>query len=119
MLVRLATAARFLRRVWALAAPYWGSEERWRARILLAAIILLTLVLVFLNVLYNQWNRAFFEAIQNKDFASFGPLLLQFCGLATAYIIGAVYQRYLTLMLQMRWRLWITRSFFDRWLANQ
>src|SRR5262249_47714785 len=31
----------------------------------------------------------------------------------------AVLRRYLTLMLQMRWRMWLTRRFLDRWLANQ
>jgi ABC-type uncharacterized transport system fused permease/ATPase subunit len=69
---------RFTRRAWGLAAPYWRSNERWRARLLLVVIIALTLGLILLSVLYNDWNRAFFEAIQNKDFASFGPLLLRF-----------------------------------------
>jgi putative ATP-binding cassette transporter len=74
---------------------------------------------VFLNVLYNNWNRSFFEALQNKDFASFGPLLLQFGILATLYIVGAVYRLYLTMMLQMRWRVWLTQHFLDTWLNNQ
>ncbi len=117
--MRLGAAMRFLRRAWALAAPYWRSEERWRARILLAVIVALTLALVFINVLYNEWNRTFFEAIQNKDFAAFGPLLLRFGVLAGLYITGAVFRRYLTLMLQMRWRIWLTRRFLDRWLGDQ
>src|SRR5918911_1608456 len=104
MLARMAAAMGFARRAWRLAAPYWRSEERWRARLLLGVIVALTLALVFLNVLYNNWNRNFFEAIQNKDFAAFGPLLLQFGVLAGLYIVGAVYRLYLTLMLQMRWR---------------
>src|SRR5438874_991545 len=100
MLDRLRASVRFSKRVWALTAPYWSSEERWRARGLLAAIVGLTLALVFINVLYNDWNRAFFEALQNKDFASFLPLLLRFGVLAGLFIVGAVFRRYLTLMLQ-------------------
>src|SRR5207237_4560495 len=115
---RLTAAARFARRAWGLAAPYWRSEERWRARLLLAVIVALTLLLVFLNVLLNEWNRNFFNVIQNKDFASFGPLLLQVAVLVTVYIIGAVIRLYLTLMLQMRWRIWLTQYFLDRWLNN-
>jgi len=109
---------RFARRAWQLAAPYWSSDERWRARLLLVAIVALTLALVFLQVQYNNWNRDFGEAIQNKDVGSFGPLLLRFSVLAGLFILGAVYRRYLTLMLQMRWRIWTTRHFLDRWLGD-
>src|SRR6266853_193588 len=111
MLNRLAAARAFARRAWGLANPYWGSEERWRGRVLLTVIVVLTLALVGLQVLYNDWNRRFFEALQNKDFASFGPLLLNFGILATLYIVGAVYKSYFTLMLQMRWRVWMTRRY--------
>lgn len=115
---RIGSGLRVLRRAWALAAPYYRSEERWRARILLAVIVALTLGLVFISVLLNNWNRSFFEAIQNKDFSQFGPLLLQFCVLAAVFIVGAVYRRYFTLMLEMRWRMWMTRRFLDRWLSH-
>src|SRR5207248_10789539 len=66
----------------------------------------------------NDWNRSFFEAIQDKNFEAFGPLLIRFGILATLYIIGAVYRRYFLLMLQMRWRVWLTHRFVDRWLNN-
>src|SRR6185437_4733053 len=116
MSTRIANSWRFTRRAWALAAPYWSSEERWPARLLLIVIVALTLGLVFLNVQLNDWNREFFEAIQNKDFESFGPLLVRFSMLAAIFIVGAVARLYLTQMLQMRWRIWLTREFLDRWL---
>jgi putative ATP-binding cassette transporter len=116
---RFAGGATFTRRAWGLAGPYWRSEERWRARVLLIIIVLLTLALVFLNVLYNNWNRDFFEAIQNKDFESFGPLLVRFGVLATLYIVGAVVRLYLTMWLQMRWRIWLTKRFLGTWLGSQ
>jgi vitamin B12/bleomycin/antimicrobial peptide transport system ATP-binding/permease protein len=119
MSTRVSKGWRFARRAWALAAPYWSSEERWPARILLLSVVALTLALVFLTVQYNDWNRSFFEAIQDKDFESFGPLLVRFSILAGLFILGAVFRRYLMLMLQMRWRLWMTRRFLDRWLDNQ
>src|SRR5436190_22218421 len=119
MKTRVGHMWRFTRRAWTLAAPYWSSEERWRARLLLGSIAGLTVGLVFLTVLYNDWNRAFFEAIQDKDFDSFGMLLARFCVLAALFIAGAVFRRYLTLMLQMRWRVWLTRRFLDRWLNDR
>ncbi len=119
MFTRIGASWSFARRAWRLAAPYWSSEERWRARLLLTTIVTLTLGLVFLTVQYNDWNRSFFEAIQDKDFESFGPLLLRFGVLAGLFIVGAVFRRYLMLMLQMRWRIWLTRRFLDGWLDNQ
>ena len=41
------------------------------ARGLLAAIVALNLGIVGINVLINQWNAAFFNALQAKDFAAF------------------------------------------------
>src|SRR4029453_17794454 len=119
MATRLANMRKFARRAWALAAPYWSSEERWRARALLATIVGLTVGLVFLTVLYNDWNRSFYEAIQDKDFEAFGPLLLRFGVLAGLFIVGAVLRRSVMLILQMRWRIWLTHRFLDRWLGNQ
>jgi putative ATP-binding cassette transporter len=81
--------------------------------------VVLTLGLVYLQVLYNDWNRLFFEALQNKDFASFGPLLLRFGILAGLYIVGAVYRLYFQQMLQMRWRVWLTDQYVDDWLSRR
>ena len=66
-----ASARASLRTLWALARPYWFSEERWVARGLLAAVVLLNLGLVGINVLLNRWNAAFFNALQDKDFPAF------------------------------------------------
>jgi len=84
----------------------------------LATIVGLTVGLVFLTVLYNDWNRSFYEAIQDKDFEAFGPLLLRFGVIASIFIVGAVLRRYLLLALQMRWRLWLTGQYLDRWLDD-
>ena len=58
-------------------------------------------------------------ALQNKDAAAFGPLLIRFCVLAGLYILGAVYKLYYTQMLEMRWRTWLTGRFLGRWLDNR
>jgi vitamin B12/bleomycin/antimicrobial peptide transport system ATP-binding/permease protein len=99
----------FVRRAWGLAAPCWRSDERWLACGVLPIIVVLTLALVVLSVLYNDWNRSSYEAIQDKNVDALAPLLIRFGVLAGLFIIGAVFRRYLTQMLQMRWRLWLTR----------
>ncbi len=51
--------------------PYWFSEDRWAARGLLLAVVLLTLGMVYLTVLLNQWNNTFYSALQDKDLVAF------------------------------------------------
>jgi vitamin B12/bleomycin/antimicrobial peptide transport system ATP-binding/permease protein len=117
---RLFETRQFLGRVLRLALPYFArSEERWRARLLLVVIVALTLGAVFLNVRLNDWNRRFFEMLQNKDTPSFFPLILEFSGLAAIYIVIAVYRLYLRQMLQMRWRVWLTSHMIGRWLDDK
>lgn len=117
---RLVDIRQLLGRVLRLALPYFArSEERWRARLLLAVIVALTLGAVFLNVRLNDWNRRFFEMLQNKDTPSFFALILEFSVLAAIYILIAVYRLYLRQMLQMRWRVWLTSHMVDRWLDDK
>lgn len=107
------------RAVWHLIKPYWVSEERWKARGLLFAVIVLALGMVYLNVLFNDWNREFYNALENKNFAAFKEQLWRFSYLAFAYIAVAIYKIYLTQGLGMRWRVWMTRQYMEAWLANQ
>ena len=105
-------------RIWALAAPYFSSEEKWRARALLAAIVALNLAAVYMLVLLNDWNRVFYDALQNKDQAVFWQQLIRFSYLAFGFIIIAVYRFYLTQLLEVHWRAWMTRQYLQRWLAH-
>ena len=53
----------FLSDAWHLILPYWRSEERRSARALLAAVVVLNLGAVYVLVLLNAWNRAFYDAL--------------------------------------------------------
>src|SRR5690348_15126573 len=104
--------------VWRIAAPYFSSEDRWPGLILLAAVVAIELSIVGITVLYNSWNAAFYNALQQHDWSAFVYQLGYFCILAAAFILLAVYQLYLNQWLQIRWRRWMTRVYLDEWLAN-
>jgi len=116
---KLAGFRHFGVRVWRLAAPYFRSEDKWKARGLLAAIVALNLGAVYMLVLINDWNRVFYDALQNKDAAVFWTQLGRFTYLAFAFIVIAVYRFYLTQLLEVRWRAWMTTHYLRRWLADQ
>jgi putative ATP-binding cassette transporter len=109
----------FLRDVWRLIKPYWTSEERFTAWLLLAAVIGLTLAMVYMNVQFNTWYNEFYNALQEKDKPAFWKLMGRFAMLATIYIAMAVYAFYLNQMLQIRWRRWLTDDYLKQWLAER
>jgi putative ATP-binding cassette transporter len=99
-------------------SPYWSSEDRWRARGLLLAVVLLTLGMVYLTVLLNQWNNAFYSALQDKNMPAFRGQLFRVTYLITIFIFLAVYQVYLNQMLEIRWRRWLTDRYLRAWLSD-
>ena len=108
-----------LGKVWTLSLPYFRSDERWSARFLLLACVALNLGLVYVLVLLNEWNRVFYDALQNRDEVVFWEQIKVFCMLAGAFIVVAVYRFYLTQLLEIRWRAWMTRDFLNRWTTHQ
>ena len=99
-------------------SPYWSSEDRWAARGLLVGVVLLTLGMVYLTVLLNQWNNAFYSALQDKNLAAFRHQLLRVTWLIGIFIVLAVYQVYLNQMLEIRWRRWLTNRYLRAWLSD-
>ena len=115
---RAATFAQTARRIAALVAPYFKSEEKWLARGLLFSIVTLNLGTVYMLVLNNEWYGRFYDALQNKDQATFWKEIVFFCWIAAAFIVIAILKFYLTQLFQMRWRAWMTRDYLSRWMAD-
>ncbi|HWN78237.1 MAG TPA: SbmA/BacA-like family transporter, partial [Bradyrhizobium sp.] len=104
--------------VWRIAAPYFRSEDKLAGRALLAAVITIELSLVGIDVLLNQWNNRFYNALQEKDWDGFVREIGIFSLLAACYIGLAVYQLYLNQWLQIRWRRWLTSHYLGEWLQD-
>ncbi len=108
-----------LLKAWKLARAYWFSEEKWWARGMLVVIVALSLAIVAINVWYNSWHNTFYNALNERNQTAFINALGEFTVLATCFIIVAVYQIYLNMMLTIRWRKWMTRQYLGDWLKNQ
>jgi putative ATP-binding cassette transporter len=109
----------FLTAFWALAKPYWVSAQRKKGLALLAAVIGLSLGLVWLEVQFNTWNKNFFNALEQKDQNEFFWQLWIFTVIAVAWIIAGVYRLYLQQMLQIEWRAWMNQHFLEQWLKDR
>jgi putative ATP-binding cassette transporter len=77
---------KFLRGFWALFKPYWFSEEKVTARLLLLSIVVLSLGMVYINVRVNEWHALFFNSLQAKDQNEFFHQAGRFAILAAIYI---------------------------------
>jgi vitamin B12/bleomycin/antimicrobial peptide transport system ATP-binding/permease protein len=104
--------------IWRLAVPYFRSDDRWPARILLGAVVAIELSLVGIQVILNQWYNRFYNTLQDRNWDAFVSAILFFCVLAAVYTVLAVYQLYLNQWLQIRWRRWMTQTYLRQWLSS-
>ena len=102
--------------IWRLAVPYFRSEDRWPGRLLLAAVIAIELAQVAIQVILNEWYNRFYNTLQNRDWNAFVSAIAFFCVLAAIFTVISVYQNYLNMWLQIRWRRWMTQSYLRQWL---
>ena len=109
----------FLQQVWSLTKSYWQSDEKRKAFYLLGTILTLTFAHVYVLVLLNRWNNAFYTALQNYETDRIFSELLNFSWLAAIYIIVAVYAFYLQQILALNWRRWLTDAYLDEWLKGK
>jgi vitamin B12/bleomycin/antimicrobial peptide transport system ATP-binding/permease protein len=107
-----------LRSFLALALPYFRSEDRWRARALLAGVIASELGLVYVAVTVIQWNARFFNALEAKDWAAFRAELVVFGFITLGAIAATACQYFFGQNLLIRWRRWMTERFVALWMAQ-
>ncbi len=110
---------KLFRGFWLLFKGYWSSEYKWKARGLLAIVILMNFAMVYLLVQLNEWYNTFYNALQNYEAENFWPLIGQFSAIAFVYIMIAVYAVYLRQMLQIKWRTWMTNNYLNEWMNGQ
>ena len=104
---------------WTIAKSYWSSAEKWRARGLLLAVILLSLGYTGLSVLLNNKRGVLISALSAHDEARFWQTILVFTG--TLVVYAPLYAGYVYLRdrLGVEWRQWLTGHLIDRYFQNR
>lgn len=98
---------------------YWQSDQKFWAYSFCAAALVMTIVLVGFDVVFNYWYNYFYNALQAYDARTTVRLLFVFCGLAFVNIVIAVYRYYISQLFGLRWRKWLTDQFLNRWLEGR
>jgi putative ATP-binding cassette transporter len=109
------TADRGTLKLWPL--PQFTAPERWIAFVLLGIIIVINLAQVGITVRLNQWNREFYDAIQNKNQPEFWRQLLDvWMPIVGIFILSNIVELVLVSVYKIRWREWMTHRLSGRWL---
>lgn len=104
---------------WSLVKLYWQSEQKLRAYLFSAAVILLTSILIAFEVVFNYWYNYFYDALQAYSVTAATRLLFFFFILAGINIVIAVYRYYVTQLLALNWRRWLTKQVITRWMDKR
>src|ERR1700742_3117109 len=107
-----------LREFLTLALPYFRSEDKWRARLLLAGVIAAELGLVYVAVTVIQWNARFFNALEARDWDAFKRELFMFGLITLGAIVATASQYFFGQSLIIRWRRWLTERSAAIWRAE-
>ena len=101
------------------ASGYWYSSNRGMAWFLASAVLLFVVLQLGSQVFWNYWNLWFFDALGRRDveeiWATFALLPLIIC----ANVISATGLLASRLVLDIRWREWLTRNILGWWIADQ
>jgi putative ATP-binding cassette transporter len=107
-----------VRRFWAAAKGFWGKNGDRYAWFMVALLLAIVSAQVFIQYQINVWNRAIFDALEQKNAAVVAWQALIFVPLAIASILFAVLVVRARMTTQIHWRQWLTNHLTDRWLAN-
>lgn len=107
-----------LKQFYFLIKPFWRSSQSIIAWILLIVTIALSLISIWFNILINEWNGHFFNALQKLDSVAIYNLLWEFFLLIGILILLVVYADFLRKKLLIKWRNWMTEHVTQKWLAQ-
>ena len=108
-------AIRFLR----FSIGYWKGDSRKQAWLLTAGTMAFLLATVGAALAVNRWNKYFFDALSRKDVDAlwFGVgLVLALAAISALAAMGLLQMR---MLLQIRWRQWVTQALVVRWLSER
>jgi putative ATP-binding cassette transporter len=109
-----------LRHFWQTASGFWRVDARPApaAWLFSAALLLAIVLLVGASYAMNAWHRAMFDGLQNRDTAAVAKLSLLYVVILTVSVLLSVWQVYVRMTLQRKWRAWVSNHIVDRWLTN-
>lgn len=106
------------RHAFSLVSAYWMSKEWKFAWGAIAVLLAFEMGGVYLIVWENGWQRQFFDTIEQRQVSLFMPLLAIFVLILGLQIGQSMIVNFLDQTIGLRWRLFLTQRYMNRWLAR-
>jgi putative ATP-binding cassette transporter len=94
-----------------------GSTFRRQLGLLGAGIVFVVCANAVAQIRLNQWQGAFYDALEQKHIPAFVHQLLVFMVIVGILLVLVVAQTWLQEMLKVRLREWLSHELIDQWLA--
>lgn len=107
-----------MRHAWSLFSLYWTSKDWKFAWFALIVLIAITLSQAYLAVWMVDWERRFFDSVEQRQVAMFMPLVGLFVLIFAMRTAVDLFNKYLSMALGLRWRVFLTERYVDRWFAR-
>src|SRR5205809_483598 len=104
--------------LWAISAPFFRSDRRWRAVGGLALLIGLVLAASYLNVRNSYVGADFMTALAERRAGRFATYAAIYVGVFGVITLITVLLRFTEERLGLFWRTWLTGHLIDRYLAG-
>ncbi len=99
-----------------LCGPYWNCAHKWKVRSFTVLLGLLTLGQVGLAVWTSYWNRALFDALEQRSLSLFLAELGTFFVIFVLTMAVTAVHLHVKRWLQLDWRQWLTARILDHWM---
>lgn len=109
---------KFISDLWSLLKPYWVSEEKKIAWILLLLNFICVFGEVGAGVGFNHFHKIFFDALQEFDRSAILYSIYYFLFVRLMLLISLSGSVYFSGLLSIRWRQWLTHQYLQKWLHN-
>jgi putative ATP-binding cassette transporter len=106
-------------RFWAIAAPYWRHEEKWKAWALLVLLVLLLLGQARFAVLFNEQTGEFTSALAARQEERFWAAIHYCLWLLVIAVPIYAFFYFVRDKLGIHWRRWLTHRFLDSYFAQR
>jgi putative ATP-binding cassette transporter len=103
---------------WRTARGFWGAHGTRMAWVLSITLVGLIVLNVTIQYGINVWNRAIFDALEQRNAANAFHLTLVFIPLALGSIVMGTLQVYARMGIQRQWRAWVNNHVVTRWLDH-
>lgn len=101
-----------------LIAPFWVSEQRWKAWLPLSILLAGTFYSAYLAVWANRLVGDVTDALVERQWELLWPALLMSAVAGTLHAANSLGREALQGLLELRWRTWLTDRLLARWSAN-